>query len=169
MHKKIIIYRDEILRDIEDDTLFVAKMQEAEEATSALKGYRLSADEKDSAFINRRMDKYFNIVIRQLQRYLYKYESTDKADNALTKWKSRAFIIDMPADWPETNLQDLTDNIHSVIASGIEYEYLRRAFGPNNQLVDALRIDIEQGLGQINVNINQRTKQTSTPFVPFDR
>lgn len=169
MRKKIIIYRDEISRDIEDDTLFISKMQEAENAMPALKGYKLSADEKDSSFINRRMDKYFNAIIRQLQRYLYKYESTDKSDNALVSWKSRAFIIDMPSDWPETNLQDLTDNIHSVIASGIEYEYLRRAFGPNNALVESLRMDIEQGLGQINVNINQRTRQTRTPFVPFDR
>ena len=161
----ITICRDEIIHDLDFDTLFLQKVRFLGKE-GPLNEHLFSSDESNAYRINRWMNKYINKVQSFLVAYLCADAHKNEACNIPDQWKEFYLNLNMPETWPFA-LDDLTETIHDYMVNAVEYQFMCLTLGPNDpetQIKYQNLLDDEQEIQKI---LSKRFNPLKVPFHPF--
>lgn len=164
---RIQIHRNEIVHDIDHDTLFLQKVRTGA-GDSQMISHLFSSDADNSYRIGRWIERYWNRILGASSAYLVRgKQAGGGADNAVPEWEMKELVLDMPDGWPESRLQELTDAVHWYIVYSVEFEFLLLAYGAGDNVVQERQAAAEDALYDIRAILSVRTHGLKMPFHPF--
>lgn len=159
---EIILLKDEIIHDIEADTLQVEKARKLEETPIAV-------DEKRMYEACRHIDRAVNQVVKKCAAYLLLPSPFVHriSTNHLKGWEEKSLFLALPHNWPPHLIDSVRDFAHNHIVKFAEAELLTPILTPQDSYVQYLSLDATTSLDDLNAAINERLGRdiiTPTPF-----
>ena len=159
---EIILLKDEIIHDIDADTLQVEKARKLEETPVA-------TDERRTYEAGRYIDKAVNAVVAKCAAYLllpspYAHRISTNHNKG---WEEKSIYLGLPHIWPPHLIDNVRDLIHDHIVKYAEAYLLAPILTPQDSYVQFLLLDAETSLNSLNASINERFGPdviTPTPF-----
>lgn len=152
---EIILLKDEIIHDIDADTLQVEKARKIE-------GVTVATDESRSYEACRYIDKAVNAVVAKCAAYLllpspYAHRISDNHNKG---WEEKSIYLGLPHNWPPHLIDHVRDLIHDHIVKYAEAQLLAPVLSPQDSYVQSLLLDAESSLNSLNAAINSRLGPT---------
>lgn len=159
---EIILLKDEIIHDIDADTLQVEKARKLEETVVA-------TDERRMYEACRQIDRAVNAVVAKCAAYLllpspYAHRIST---NHVKGWEEKSIYLALPHNWPPHMVDTVRDMAHNHIVKFAESQLLVPILTPQDSYVQFLAEDAVNSLDDLNAAINERLGRdiiTPTPF-----
>lgn len=160
---EIILLKEEIIRDIDADTLKVEKARGNESQTP------IATDERQRYEACRYIDRAVNAVVKKCSAYLLLPSPFVHriANNHTKDWEEKSIYLALPHNWPPHLIDGLRDAAHNHIVKFAEAELLTPLLSPSDSYVQYCSLDAESSLNEVNAIINERRGPidiTPTPF-----
>lgn len=159
---EIIILKDEIIHDIEADTLQVEKARKLEETPIAV-------DEKRVYEVCRHIDRAVNAVVAKCAAYLLLPSPfVHRISTNHTKgWEEKSVYLALPHNWPPHLIDSVRDHAHNHIVKFAEAQLLAPILTPQDSYVQYLLQDAAASLDDLNGAINERLGRDIISPTPF--
>lgn len=159
---EIILLKDEIIRDIDTDTLKVEKARGVEQTPVA-------TDERNRYEACRYIDKAVNVVVKKCSAYLLLPSPFVHriANNHTKDWEEKSIYLALPHNWPPHLIDGLRDAAHNHIVKSAEAELLTPLLSPSDSYVQYCSLDAESSLNEVNAIINERRGPIDVTPTPF--
>ena len=159
---EIILLKDEIIHDIDTDTLNVEKSRNIEQTPVA-------TDEKRMYEACRHIDRAVNAVVAKCAAYLLLPSPfVHRISTNHTKgWEEKSIYLALPHNWPPHLIDTVRDFAHNHIVKFAEAQLLVPLLSPDDSYVKYCALDAETSLDDLNAAINERLGRdiiTPTPF-----
>lgn len=160
--KEIIILKDEIIHDIDADTLNVEKSR-GQEATP------VATDERRMYEACRVIDRAVNRVVRECAAYLLLPSPFVHriSTNHVKGWEEKSIYLALPHNWPPHLIDGLRDAVHDHIVKFAEAELLTPLLSPSDSYVQYCTLSAQGSLSEVQSIISERLGRidiTGTPF-----
>ncbi len=159
---EIILLKDEILHDIDSDTLRLERARKIEETPVA-------TDERQRYEACRQIDRAVSAVVRKCSAYLLLPSPFVHriSTNHASDWEEKSIYLALPHNWPPHLIDGLRDAVHNHIVKSVEAELLAPLLSPSDAYVQHCALDAEQSLNEVNANINARLGRMIVASGPF--
>ena len=159
---EIILLKDEIIHDIDADTLNLEKSRKLEETP-------IATDEKRMYEACRQIDRAVNAVVRKCAAYLLLPSPFVHriSTNHSKGWEEKSIYLALPHNWPPHLIDSVRDEAHNHIVKFAESQLLVSLLSPSDSYIQYLATDAEDSLDRLNAAINERLGRdiiTPTPF-----
>lgn len=159
---EIILLKDEIIHDVDTDTLNVEKSRKLEETPVA-------TDERRMYEASRHIDRAVNAVVAKCAAYLLLPSPfVHRISSNHTKgWEEKSLYLALPHNWPPHLIDTVRDYAHNHIVKFTEAQMLVPLLSPDDAYVKYCTLDAEAALDDLNAAINERLGRdiiTPTPF-----
>ena len=159
---EIILLKDEIIHDIDTDTLNLEKQRKIEETPVA-------TDERRLYEACRHIDRALNAVVRKCSAYLLlpsPYAHRISA-NHHKGWEEKSIYLALPRNWPPHLIDAVRDAAHDHIVKYTEAQMLMPLLGPTDPYVQSCELAADSALDELNGGINERLGATDITPTPF--
>lgn len=159
---EVILLKDELLHDIDTDTLNIEKARKTD-------GTPVATDERRRYEACRQIDRALNHAVRTMSAYLLLPSpfvhriSTNHAGD----WEEKSVYLAMPHNWPPHLIDLVRDSVHNYIVKSAEAEMLTPILSPSDSYVQYCRQDAEASDSELNAAINERLGITDLVQTPF--
>lgn len=148
---EVIFLKDEILHDIEADTLAVERSRHLEDTPVAI-------DERRQYEASRYIDHALNDVVRKCSAYLllpspYAHRIST---NHTKGWEEKSIYLALPHNWPPHLIGSVRDYAHDYIVKYAESSLLAPVLSPQDSYVQYLSLAAQTALDDLNAAINER-------------
>ena len=159
---EIILLKDEIIHDIDTDTLNLEKSRKMEETPVA-------TDEKRMYEAYRHIERAINHVVAKCAAYLLLPSPFVHriSTNHSKGWEEKSIYLSLPHNWPPHLIDSVRDAAHNHIVKFAEAQLLVPLLSPSDSYVQYLSLDADTSLDELNAAINERLGRdiiTPTPF-----
>ena len=159
---EIILMKDEIIHDIDADTLNLEKSRKIEETPVA-------TDERRMYEACRQIDRAVDKLVRECSAYLLLPSPyVHRISNNHTKgWEEKSLYLAMPHNWPPHLIDSLRDAAHNHIVRFAEAELLTPILTPTDSYVQYCALAAQDSLNEVQSIISDRygpIDMTGTPF-----
>lgn len=159
---EIIIMKDEIIHDIDTDTLNLEKSRKLEETP-------IATDERRTYEALRHIDRALNAIVGKSQAYLLLPSPFAHriSSNHTRGWEEKSIYLALPHNWPPHLIDSLRDKAHDYIVKFTEAQMLMPLLSPDDSYVRYCILAAEEDLNGYNADINARLGAidiTPTPF-----
>lgn len=159
---EIILMKDEIIHDIDADTLNLEKSRKLEETPVA-------TDERRMYEACRQIDRAVDKLVRECSAYLLLPSPfVHRISNNHTKdWEEKSLYLAMPHNWPPHLIDSLRDAAHNHIVRFAEAELLTPILTPTDSYVQYCALAAQDSLNEVQSIISDRygpIDMTGTPF-----
>lgn len=159
---EIILLKDEIINDIDTDTLNVEKARKQE-------GTPISTDERRMYEACRHIDRAVNAVVSKCAAYLLLPSPfVHRISTNHTKgWEEKSIYLALPHNWPPHLIDFVRDFAHDYIVKFVESQMLVPVLSPDDSYVKYCALAADTALDDLNAAINERLGRdiiTPTPF-----
>lgn len=159
---EIILLKDEIIHDIDADTLNVEKSRHLEETPVA-------TDERRMYETCRQIDRAVNKLVRECSAYLLLPSPfVHRISTNHTKgWEEKSLYLALPHNWPPHLIDSLRDAAHNHIVRFAEAELLTPLLSPSDSYVQYCALAAQDSLNEVQSIISDRYGPidiTATPF-----
>ena len=159
---EIILLKDEILHDIDTDTLNVEKSRKIDETP-------VSTDEKRLYEASRQIDRAVNNLVRKCSAYLllpspYVHRIST---NHTKGWEEKSIYLALPYNWPPHLIDSVRDLAHDYIVKFAESQLLVTLLSPDDSYVKYCAVAAEEDINDFNAGINERLGATIITPTPF--
>ena len=159
---EIILLKDEIIHDIDTDTLNVEKARKLEETPVA-------TDERRMYETCRYIDRAVNQVVHKCAAYMLLPSPFAHriSTNHNKGWEEKSIYLALPHNWPPYLIDSVRDYAHNHIVKFAEAQLLTPILTPGDSYVQYLALDATTSLDDLNAAINERLGRdiiTPTPF-----
>ena len=159
---EIIFLKDEIIHDIDTDTLNLEKSRKLEETPVA-------TDEKRMYEACRQIDRAVNKIVRECSVYLLLPSPfVHRISTNHTKgWEEKSIYLALPHNWPPHLIDSLRDAAHNHIVRFAEAELLTPILTPTDPYVQFCGVSAQESLDEVQSIISERYGPidiTGTPF-----
>lgn len=159
---EVIFMKDEIIHDIDADTLAV-------ERSRNLADTPVATDERRLYETCRHIDHALNDVVRKCSAYLllpspYAHRIST---NHVKGWEEKSVYLALPHNWPPHLIGSVRDYAHDYIVKYTESRLLAPVLSPSDSYVQYLSLAADTALDDLNAAINERLGRdiiTPTPF-----
>ena len=160
---EIIFMKDEIIHDIDTDTLNVEKSRKMEETTP------VATDERRIDEVCRHIDRALNAVVAKCSAYLLLPSPFAHriSTNHTKGWEEKSIYLALPYNWPPHLIDQIRDLAHDYIVKFVESQLLVTTLSPDNSYVKYCAVAAEEDMNDLNAGINARLGRdiiTPTPF-----
>lgn len=160
---EIILLKDEIIHDIDTDTLNVEKQRNMTETTP------VATDERRMYEACRHIDRALNTVVRKCSAYLLLPSPFAHriSTNHTKGWEEKSIYLALPHNWPPHLIDSVRDFAHDYIVKFAESQLLVPMLSPDDSYVRYCALAAETALDDLNAAINERLGRdiiTPTPF-----
>lgn len=152
---EIILMKDEIIHDIEADTINLERMRKIEETPVA-------ADERRMYEACRHIDRAINSVVKRCEAYmLLPSPFAHRISTNHTKgWEEQSLYLALPHNWPPHLIDHLRDCVHNHVVKSAEAQLLLPLLSPSDAYVQFLQLDADNSLDDITAAISERLGPT---------
>lgn len=159
---EIIILKDEILHDIDTDTLNVEKSRKLEETP-------VSTDERRLYEACRHIDRAVSDIVRKCSAYLLLPSPFVHrvSTNHVKVWEEKSIYLALPHNWPPHLIDSVRDHAHEHIVKFVESEMLTPLLGPEDRYVQYCALAADTALSDLNADINERLGADTITPTPF--
>lgn len=159
---EIIILKDEIIHDIDTDTLNLEKSRKLEETPVA-------TDERRMYEACRHIDRALNAIVRKCSAYLLLPSPfVHRISTNHTKgWEEQSIYLALPHNWPPHLIDSLRDLAHDYIVKYAESQLLVPILSPDDSYVRYCAVAAEEDLNDLNAGINARLGADTITPTPF--
>lgn len=159
---EIIILKDEIIHDIDTDTLNLEKSRKLEETPVA-------TDERRMYEACRHIDRALNAIVRKCSAYLLLPSPfVHRISTNHTKgWEEQSIYLALPHNWPPHLIDSLRDQAHDYIVKYAESQLLVPILSPDDSYVRYCAVAAEEDLNDLNAGINARLGADTITPTPF--
>ena len=159
---EIIILKDEIIHDIDTDTLNLEKSRKLEETPVA-------TDERRMYEACRHIDRALNAIVRKCSAYLLLPSPfVHRISTNHTKgWEEQSIYLALPHNWPPHLIDSLRDLAHDYIVKYAESQLLVTILSPDDSYVRYCAVAAEEDLNDLNAGINARLGADTITPTPF--
>lgn len=159
---EIIILKDEIIHDIDTDTLNLEKSRKLEETPVA-------TDERRMYEACRHIDRALNAIVRKCSAYLLLPSPfVHRISTNHTKgWEEQSIYLALPHNWPPHLIDSLRDLSHDYIVKYAESQLLVPILSPDDSYVRYCAVAAEEDLNDLNAGINARLGADTITPTPF--
>lgn len=159
---EIILLKDEIIHDIDADTLNLEKSRKLEETPVA-------TDERRMYEACRQIDRAVNKLVRECSAYLLLPSPfVHRISTNHTKgWEEKSLYLALPYNWPPHLIDGLRDAAHNHIVRFAEAELLTPLLSPTDSYVQYCALAAQDSLAEVQSIISDRygpIDMTGTPF-----
>lgn len=159
---EIIFLKDEIIHDIDADTLNVERSRKLEET-------QIATDERRMYEACRQIDRAVNQIVRECSAYLLLPSPfVHRISTNHTKgWEEKSIYLALPHNWPPHLIDPLRDAAHNHIVRFAEAELLTPILTPTDSYVQWCTLTAKDSLNQVQSIISDRFGPidiTGTPF-----
>ena len=159
---EIILLKDEIIHDIDADTLNLEKSRKLEETPVA-------TDERRMYEAFRQIDRAVNKLVRECSAYLLLPSPfVHRISTNHTKgWEEKSLYLALPHSWPPHLIDGLRDAAHNHIVRFAEAELLTPLLSPSDSYVQYCALAAQDSLNEVQSIISDRygpIDMTGTPF-----
>lgn len=159
---EIILLKDEIIHDIDADTLNLEKSRKLEETPVA-------TDERRMYEACRQIDRAVNKLVRECSAYLLlPLPFVHRISTNHTKgWEEKSLYLALPHNWPPHLIDGLRDAAHNHIVRFAEAELLTPLLSPTDSYVQYCALAAQDSLAEVQSIISDRygpIDMTGTPF-----
>ena len=148
---EIILMKDEIIHDIDADTLNLEKSRKLEETPVA-------TDERRMYEACRQIDRAVDKLVRECSAYLLLPSPfVHRISNNHTKgWEEKSLYLAMPHNWPPHLIDSLRDAAHNHIVRFAEAELLTPILTPTDSYVQYCALAAQDSLNEVQSIISDR-------------
>ena len=148
---EIILLKDEIIHDIDTDTLNVEKSRKLEETP-------ISTDERRMYEACRHIDRAVNAVVKKCSAYLLLPSPfVHRISTNHTKgWEEKSIYLALPHNWPPHLIDSVRDWAHEHIVKFTESQMLVTTLSPDDSYVRYCALAAETALSNLNAAISER-------------
>lgn len=159
---EIILMKDEIIHDIDTDTLNLEKSRNLQETPVA-------TDERRTYEVCRHIDRAVNQVVSKCQAYLLLPSPfVHRISTNHTKgWEEKSIYLALPHNWPPHLIDSIRDLAHDYVVKFAESQLLVTLLSPDDSYVRYCAVAAEEDLNDLNAAVNARLGRdiiTPTPF-----
>lgn len=159
---EIILLKDEIIHDVDTDTLNVEKARKLEDTP-------ISTDERRMYEACRHIDRAVNQVVSKCSAYLLLPSPfVHRISTNHTKgWEEKSIYLALPHNWPPHLIDAVRDHAHEYIVKFVESQMLVPVLSPDDSYVKYCALAADTALDDLNAAINERLGRdiiTPTPF-----
>lgn len=117
--KHIYIMRDQLLYDIDTESLMVARARRQDN----IDPNNIPADEDGfRPMFKRWVDTYLSKALSRMKAYVKEPPRIAKT-NSLKEWTEKDILLEMPDNWNENAFDPLATAVHDYIVNGVLFEY----------------------------------------------
>ena len=148
VEKHIYLLKDQILYDIDAETLIVTRARR--DAATKVDNNVTATDEADRLrpLLHRWIDKYTDYVRTALAPYARNAKSVGSM-NDIKMWKERDIELQMPEYWNESVYPMLVNAVHDYIVNGTLYDYFSLNLSINDPVTVSKREAMDDALLKI--------------------
>ena len=159
---EIILMKEEIIHDIDTDTLNIEKSRNVDQTPVA-------TDERRRYEACRHIDRAVNNCVKRCAAYLLLPSPFVHriSTNHTKDWEEKSIYLALPHNWPPHLADTVRDTVHNYIVKFTESEMLKAILSPSDAYVQYCSLDAENSYNELNAAINERLGRidiTPTPF-----
>ena len=148
---EIILMKDEIIHDIEADTISHEKTRQMDETP-------IATDERRMYEACRHIDRAVLNVVKRCEAYLLLPSPFAHriSTNHTRGWEEQSIYMALPHNWPPQLIDHVRDCAHNHIVKFAEAQLLLPLLSPSDAYVQYLQLDADSSLDDLTAAISER-------------